>query len=237
MLSKLSREAFVSDLPGMERSALSTFPQSVQPNLFAEVLSRRQHAVNVEGPRTLGSTRRTAAIHEASHAVIWQITACDRVPPPESVVVFKEKAVPSVVGETWLGYVTPKQCKYLGQYADPRDTVLQYAMGMRFISGLVGERLFNPGDARMGSCLDEVVATQVVAANLALQPGLDEATAYAKITRWTASLLRANAEVVIAIADRLEKHGSVQGTALEELLQRVITSTGKAPELFEGEGP
>ncbi|MEQ8262269.1 hypothetical protein [Pseudohaliea sp.] len=234
MRNQLNGNLSITDLPGMERSALATFPPEAQPLLFAEVMSRSQQAVAAEGWSTLGSTRRTAALHEASHAVVWQITTCDRLPPPAEVVIHEEKSPPEEVGETWLGYITPKLGNYLGQYADPRDHPMLYALGMRHISGLVGEHLFNPADARRASSLDEVVAAQVVALNIALHSGLDVETAYAQITSRTATLLRANEKVVLAIADRLEQKLLLDESELQKLLRRVKRPAGIQPRLAKG---
>jgi hypothetical protein len=87
-------------------------------------------------------------------------------------------------------------------------------------AGVLAEHLFDK-DFRFASSLDEVLATELLAHQIAEKTGREPVDVIYEVRSVTAEILKTNADVVRAFARDLERHGAVRKRRLEELLERV----------------
>jgi len=188
---------------------------------FAEMIDRASEMAQlIQGPKALGSSRRTAGIHEAGHAVMAQVTVGRLFPYPHRVRVFQETGLAAEVGEVWLGCVDnpPDAPDFV---IDPNDVAGMHTHALRTLAGIVAEQLFAPDDFRLGSSLDEQVAGLLAAGNIAHTLGLEHMNVFNGLVKQTGDILSHNKSPLLHIARWMDKHPKLTGRRLSVMLEGV----------------
>ena len=177
-------------------------------------------AVRQHGLEAVESTRRIATVHEAGHAVIFQITADGiRWWPPYELRVFR---LPVRGAMFWSGYtdVSPKAPpESVDTRVDPNGAVIFI---MRAISGWLAEQLFcPPEDRRPASSVDELLLAQATAGGLAAHWECSPPKAFDRVTGLATDMLERNQTPLLRLADALERTRKVAGADLKRLLAGV----------------
>lgn len=213
-------------------SAINKFASEFRPALEATLVRRRYAAFAEEGPTTFGSTRRTAAVHEAGHAVVFEATASDLFPRPRDVQIYQDHSFSSEFGDVWLGH-TSEHPGYKRAAKDFQNIYAHHLCALRTYAGLAAEILFNPADFRLGSSLDEDVATNVYALNIALNLNESPTTVLDAIKKNTDAVLKANEDTLLSIAGFLEDNLAMDGSELREALRGIARAEQAASLLME----
>jgi hypothetical protein len=198
-------------------SPINEFPFEMQRHIAQSILEASELALSIQGPRALGSSRRTAAIHEAGHTVVAQATAGSLFPPPHGVRVFQETGLALEVGEAWLGCTDypPETPDYI---IEPGDVRGLHIKAFRTLAGVLAEQLFAPHDYRLGSSLDEQFAALVPARYIAYSIGRNPMEVYYHLIRLTGDILTHNKRHLLTVATWLEKHPKLDGKRLKKML-------------------
>ena len=204
-------------------SALRFVPADQQADYHDRIVEVMKMAYAHEGKRAFESTKRCAAIHEAGHCVVNQLTAHpDRKSmwwPPAVTRIWREpvKGMVCWLGETLPDKKAPPFC------VDARTDLPGYlTLGLRMVGGIAAELAFDGADYRSGSSLDEWMIAGGCARTLEQVGAFPAAeSALAALFSTATRMLKANQPAVLAIADRLEQQRRVEGPALAALLQDV----------------
>lgn len=204
-------------------SALRWLPADQQAAYHDRAVEVMRMAYAHEGKRAFESTKRCAAIHEAGHCVINQLTAdrdCKGMWwPPARTRIWREPVKGMVC---WLGETTSSK-KAPPFFVDPRTDLRGYLiLALRTVGGIAAEWIFDREDYRAGSSIDEMLIAGGCARSLQ-QLGIFTTAddALQSLVSSAAKILTAHESVVRAIARALERELKVEGPALVELLREV----------------
>lgn len=201
-------------------SALHLVPAEMQSAYHDQATDILKFAYQAQGQRALESTKRCAAIHEAGHCVVNTITAGGMFWPPAMTRIWRHPVKGMTV---WLGNTEPpKNAPPLR--VDAREDVTGYMiLAVRTLGGVVAEMLFDGGDYRIGSSVDEWVVAGGCARALADVGAFPSAeAAMHQLLMTTSNMLTANASTVHAIATALQQRRKVEGMELAGLLKSVV---------------
>lgn len=168
-----------------------------------------ERAYAMQGEASLESTRRQAALHEAGHALLYCLTANGQWPPPYKVRIWRDKP------RVWLGRTHASR----NATPDPADRLNNEAIyAVRTVAGLMSEWTFDANDIRLGSSIDELVVFQQCAQYIAELAGLAAEEVIVRLMGSVRAALLANSDVVLMLADALERRRKVEGRHLSRLL-------------------
>ena len=204
-------------------SALDMISADLRGGYHAHAADLMKVAYQVQGHRAFESTKRCAAIHEAGHCVVNTITA-DRDHggqwwPPDSTRIWRE---PVKVLCCWLGETRPAKNAPPFRVDARQDPAGFMTMAVQALGGVVAEMLFDGGDYRLGSSIDEWMVAGGCCRTLetvGLFPTAEQALS--ALMTMTGQMLKANTHVVESIADRLERQRRIECAELAELLRDV----------------
>jgi hypothetical protein len=173
-----------------------------------------------QGMRAFENTKRATAIHEAGHVVI-AILAGRTV----SRVWIKRKRV----GDTkaWIGRTFDGSCHGT---APDSPVEADVAAARALIAGVLAEWLFDGGDFRLGSSLNEVVAFQAIVANISNKTGAAFEDVAMGIAADVFADLDQRRHEVEAIAAALMARGELKNVALSQVIKRARKRVRTAPE-------
>jgi hypothetical protein len=198
-------QAFISVLPGMECEA------AAEPIVREAFAKRARRAYALQGLRAFENTKRATAVHEAGHAVV--ATTCGHF---VDRVWIKRKRV----GEqkTWVGGTRIDAVLYSGRASSVRDDL---AGACNLLAGVLAEAIFDRGDFRHGSSLDEIVFCQCVIKNIAFKTRAPFDEIVLQVITQVSGLLHQHRDLVELLAAELTRRGTLRGPALSRLLRRV----------------
>lgn len=204
-------------------NALDSVPAELRAGYHAHAADLMKMAYRAQGHRAFESTRRCAAIHEAGHCVVNAITA-DRDHggqwwPPASTRIWREPVKGLCC---WLGETRPAK-KAPPYRVDARTDPLAYLTAtLQTLGGVVSEMMFDDGDYRLGSSVDElIVAGGCCRALEAVGVFPTAERAMAALLGMAGQMLKTNAHVVQSIAATLERQRRIEGPELAALLRDV----------------
>ncbi|MEI2771846.1 MAG: hypothetical protein V9G98_14255 [Candidatus Competibacter sp.] len=179
-------------------------------------------AVRLQGVRALESTRRHAAIHEAGHAVIYEITADDaRWWRPYRLRIWREPAAPDGL-LFWAGRtdVSPKAPP---ERVDTRnDPTGAAVLALRALAGWASESQFCRKDFRMASSVDEMLLAGGCARSLATHWNREPEKVLEILIATATRMLQANKPILMTISSRLEQNRKLENAELRRLLAGVV---------------
>jgi hypothetical protein len=209
--------ALISVLPGMECEAAA---EPIVREVFA-TLARRAYAL--QGLRAFENTKRATAVHEAGHAVV--ATACGRF--VDRVWIKRERT-----GEqkTWVGRTYTDAVQYSGPTSAVRDDL---AAARNLVAGVLAEVIFDRGDFRLGSSLDEIAFFLCVVRNIAFKTRAPFDEIALQVTTQVCRILHQHRDLVELLAAELTRRKTLRGPALSRLLRRVKPLAELHQELAE----
>jgi len=187
------------------------------------ILRRQAEAVAAHGLGALENPLSSTTVHEAGHAVV-HVHFGDTVRYSK---IWRLKRGP------WRGQWVGLTMTDRNWTSDPTtlpDGDFRHACCQ--IAGLIAELMFDFGNFRQASSLDEIMAANFLAANVALKTQRDRDDIMLQVTRATVDILKQNAEIVREIARELDRHKVVRKKRLAPLLARVSSR----PSVFELQG-
>lgn len=156
-------------------------------------------------------SKRAAAAHEAGHRIAYATFG-------EPVLKVVIRACGNNGALSWIG-MTHAACAWAtSPDTDPND---DFVHAILTIAGLAAEDLFDP-PRRVGSSLDERAAFTILIAHVANKTGLSLGEVLHPAMYVTIELLRHNAAVHRALADKLFFHKTLRGKQLAPFLARVL---------------
>ena len=172
-------------------------------------------AIAAEGWRALENPRSSAIFHEAGHAVVLAAFG-------EAVRRCKVwRCKRGIDRGQWLG-LTMGGGKWKTDASTSPDEDFRRACCL--MAGVLAEGLFDPGNVRRASSLDEIMTAIMVASNIAIKTGGDPADVMQQVISATTNILKRNADVMLAIAGALDRQKVLRKAKLAPLLARVSTS-------------
>ena len=204
-------------------TALDIIPAEIRDGYMKNAEDWMNEAFKEQGKRAFESTKRCAAIHEAGHCVVNTITADqDRGGqwwPPARTRIWREPVKGLCC---WLGETRPAK-KAPPFRVDARNDLMDcITLAVQTLGGVVAEMVFDGGDYRIGSSIDELIVAGGCCRTLetvGLFPTAEQALS--ALMTMTGQMLKANTHVVESIADRLERQRRIECAELAELLRDV----------------
>ena len=172
-------------------------------------LARRAYAL--QGPRAFENTERATAVHEAGHAVV--VTACGGL-------VHRVRIKRKRVGEqtTWVGRTYHNVVQNTGPASAVRDDL---DVARNLVAGFLAEAMFDSGDFRLGSSLNEIVFFQCVVENIAFRTRTPFEEIAPQAIAQVSGILHQHRDLVELLAAELTRRGTLRGPALSQLLRGV----------------
>lgn len=189
----------------VQGDALDRLPPGIRDRCRVVVQIMTAEAIAKEGIAAVATSRRTAAYHEAGHAVVRWSLGLDMF----SVRVNLECGEGI---ETWAG---DAQGEPIGSLATPGPCAAEAAI---VLAGLASEKLFNV--ATLASSLDEQAVAGFLAQQCARLLGRPHEAAALFFSAWreTTEVVRRNRQALEHIATRLMRLKVVRGQVLRRLL-------------------
>lgn len=188
-------------------------------HLQEHVAASMRLAYDQQGIRALESPRRTAAVHEAGHAVVYEATADGvRWWRAYRLRIWRINEIPGVNfwgGETRVSPKAPPE--HVDTRIDPAGTAI---LAMRALAGWTAEQLFTD-DFRLGSSLDEVTIAGGCAQGLAHHWLKSPEECFSMLFAMTREILKANTTCTLRVADRLDFSRRLDSPDLRRLLADV----------------
>lgn len=192
----------INVLPGMRCEATA---EPIVRQAFAKLA---QQAYALQGPHAFESTERATAVHKAGHAVV--ATAC-------GYLVSRVRIQRKRVGDekTWVGRTYHDVVQYTGPASAVRDDL---GSARNLAAGVLAEVMFDGGDFRLGSSLNEIVFFQCVVENIAFKTWSPFEEIALQVVAQVSGILQQHRDVVRPLAAELMRHGTLHGPALWRLL-------------------
>jgi hypothetical protein len=173
-----------------------------------ELLSKQTARIlATHGPRAFEMPKTAACVHEAGHAVVatWLGKTVTRVGVHECPV-------------GWAGY-----CHWEGGNwrLEPSNTAGMIELARSLYAGLAAELMWADEDRREGSSLDELVMSQIAAAEAAGSDAGGEALWRTEVHGAVVQCLFRNQDTLIGVAEHLLEHNRLKGQPLREALAGV----------------
>ena len=165
-------------------------------------------AFAVQGQRAFESTLRAAALHEAGHCDVYAALGH---------TVTRRLRVRGRAGH-WCGLTTasePWSCTPATSAAEDADRAVVT------IAGVLAEMMFDGGDFRLGSSLDEIALFNALCTNIGIKTGAEIVAVQASTFCGTAKILKSNKPIVLRVAQKLSWHKTLRERELAELLAGV----------------
>jgi hypothetical protein len=209
-----------------QAAVLPTLPQGTPPELIAVIEDAAWRAFHEHGAVAFAAPREAAAAHEAGHSVV----AAHEGFTIRQVTIFPRSA--PGFGQVWGG-----RCMMAGGTwsTGPDSSADDDLRRARFIiAGLAGEAVV--GLDKPGSSLDELALSQFIGINAGVKlgdPTLSDEAHSAYVQRlwheqvWgeTISILSANREPFVQVAEHLIQHERIEGGKLRKVLAQVKRTT------------
>jgi hypothetical protein len=166
------------------------------------------HAFASEGWRAFQASERTAAYHEAGHAVLYALADI-----PVQRVWIKGVKVRGIL--TWVGECQADVTWEISECS----TVAQDLLFARItVAGWCAECLFAPEDMRAGSSIDEAILAGAVCSTAAHKAGRSQPEMLHEVMESVISVLSDHASAVRRIANALMRCRKLHGVQLNRLL-------------------
>jgi hypothetical protein len=190
-----------------ERSTSAAARIAELANLFTAI------AGMTGGERAFDYTKRSAAFHEAGHAVIF---ALDGMPPTSARIwPIIEEGRPQ-----WFGHINAPCGGRVDSETPPPDDI-KYVRSL--LAGVISEQLFDP-DYRFGSSIEEIATARAVIEVTAWKRRRNRAELWSETKAEIARRLKANEKTVRKIADELMRKGRINSRRLTYLLGPITSS-------------
>jgi hypothetical protein len=185
--------------------------------LDSHAVNLARAAVQQHGERAVLFTRRSAAIHEAGHAVVFARTADEIVYHSPYRLTLKQRKTPW--GPTWGGFTAVSPSAPELQINSLDHPEMMRIHGLRLLAGVLAEVMFDGSDFRTGSSVDEIAVAQQIANSIA-GPERTPQNVMAEMMLETAAMLRADKESLLRIAARLERDRKIGPSDLRRMLPK-----------------
>jgi hypothetical protein len=162
------------------------------------------------GERAFEYTKRSAAFHEAGHAVIFALEGI--TPTSARIWSITEEGRPQ-----WFGHIDAPSAGRVDSTTPPKDDI-EYVRSQ--LAGVVSERLFDP-DYRLGSSINEIATARAVIEVTAWKLQRDWKELWSETKAEVAKRLKTNEKVVCKIADELMRRGTINSHRIAYLLRDV----------------